>query len=203
MSTANKDGWIGWNGGECPVDNDCLVSVRLRDGTVYEGNEEERGSYWLWTHNGNAGDIIAYRPHKPAAQNPFEWRDRIREIDDSIKSIEAEFNEKMNALEEERVSLVQRLEDEGFRLIGKVDEKLYGNNTRNGDMNDPKNWKYNDVIQCTDNEAYGCFSQGELYDVIGVSNSGNYVYVMEDDDGDLNGWSSDNFKFHSRPSAKN
>lgn len=207
MSTANKDGWIEWNGGGCPVDGITIVDVMLRDGTVCEGEDADKDKEeWIWSHDCGECDIIAYRPHKPAAQNPFEWRDRIREIDDSIKSTEAEFNEKMDALEEERVSLVQRLAYEGFRLIGSINEKLDGLDQRipqhEADMNDPKNWKYNDVIQCTDNEAYGRFSLGELYGVIGVSNCGRRVYVMNDDNGDLNGWSSDNFKFYSRPSDK-
>ena len=38
---------------------------------------------------------------------PLQWRDRVTEIDRTVE-----------ALEEERASLVQKLADEGFALIG-------------------------------------------------------------------------------------
>ena len=57
----DADGWIEWNGGECPVEDNAVIDIRFRDGN------EERGvdADWDWEHSGG-GDIIAYRLHKQA-----------------------------------------------------------------------------------------------------------------------------------------
>ena len=55
----DADGWINWDGGECPVDDYVFFDVRFRCGDVAQGNSWPR-----WTHNGNGRDIIAYRIHK-------------------------------------------------------------------------------------------------------------------------------------------
>lgn len=58
--------WIEWNGGECPVDGDTLVCVKLRSEMTDAFNEE-----WYeaciacdlrWSHdvNDNGSDIISY-----------------------------------------------------------------------------------------------------------------------------------------------
>ena len=58
-----SDGWIKWDGGECPVESDWLVSIKFRDGDTYP---PETGMHVLfWEHVGNNGDIIAYRVVKP------------------------------------------------------------------------------------------------------------------------------------------
>lgn len=127
MSKRNKGGWIRHRGGKCPVETDVLVDVRTRDGMVWLRHNATQDCDW--SHNGCSNDIMAYRLHKPeqvepavvdngeqaempAAKyfdGPLQWRDRIREIDSTVE-----------ALEEERVSLVQKLESEGFRLIEPV-----------------------------------------------------------------------------------
>ena len=69
---AGEDGWIPWEGGECPVPPETLVDVEFRNGV-----RRERSSAWvwssnlgpsdndLWKHEGNPDcHIIAYRLHK-------------------------------------------------------------------------------------------------------------------------------------------
>lgn len=55
---ADADGWIEWDGGECPVPEDTVIDVRLRNG-------EElllQAALWCdWDHDDSAADIIAYR----------------------------------------------------------------------------------------------------------------------------------------------
>lgn len=59
--------WIEWNGGECPVDGDALVCVKLRCEIDEAYNDEwydECIAYdlrWGHTANDNGSDIIAYR----------------------------------------------------------------------------------------------------------------------------------------------
>jgi len=53
------DGWVPWNGGECPVEPESKPTVMFRDG----GCPDSASSRALrWEHNGLAGDIIAYKP---------------------------------------------------------------------------------------------------------------------------------------------
>lgn len=56
------DGWIEWNGGECPTAKESVVEVRFRNGDIW--NSEPAGS-WFWGHALCPGDIIAYRLHNP------------------------------------------------------------------------------------------------------------------------------------------
>lgn len=58
-----SDGWIPWEGGECPVDPDICVEVKLRSGKAWLDNGAEAAGSWDWTHDPNHGieDIIAYR----------------------------------------------------------------------------------------------------------------------------------------------
>lgn len=53
--------WIAWGGGECPVQPETRVCIRVRDG--WEDWEENAG-WWEWKHLGAGGDIVAYRVRK-------------------------------------------------------------------------------------------------------------------------------------------
>lgn len=106
---------------------------------------------------------------------PLQWRDRIRDIDSTVE-----------ALEEERVSLVQKLEAEGFRLIDPVKAEPAE------DMSDWRNWMVGDEVL-----IYGL---SEIYHIEHME-SRDYegelpVYVRG------RGWPRlINIKWHSRPSA--
>lgn len=64
------DGWVEWNGGECPLHPDARVEVRMRSGAKMSGLVSG-GS--MWRHNGGDYDIVAYRLVKPArAETPGE-----------------------------------------------------------------------------------------------------------------------------------
>jgi len=54
----DADGWIKWEGGESPVDDDVMVEVRFRNG---EKNRSSTANTWFWPYRGHSGDIIAYR----------------------------------------------------------------------------------------------------------------------------------------------
>ena len=51
------EGWIEWNSGKCPVEDQASVEAMMRNGQCFKQKAYE----WDWAHNGNAGDIIAYR----------------------------------------------------------------------------------------------------------------------------------------------
>lgn len=56
---ADDDGWIEWNGGECPVDVELYVYVNYRDGC--ELPRAVRAGSQRWDHFGFGGDIVSYR----------------------------------------------------------------------------------------------------------------------------------------------
>ena len=49
--------WVEWAGGECPVDGDIEVEVRLRDNAV----RQEHAGAFAWRYYDECDDIIAYR----------------------------------------------------------------------------------------------------------------------------------------------
>lgn len=62
MPKANKDGWIRHRGGKCPVADGAAVEIRMRDGRFGDS------SMYMsldWEHDGDPGDIMAYRIHAP------------------------------------------------------------------------------------------------------------------------------------------
>lgn len=60
------DGWLPWDGGECPVDPNALVEYKMRGGASSVDNADEI----MWNHSGSSSDIIAYRVvEQPAASS--------------------------------------------------------------------------------------------------------------------------------------
>jgi hypothetical protein len=110
---ANAQGWVRNRGRKNPFDVCTLVDARLRSGEVAVGKFSDN---LHWIHTGNHFDVMAYRVNESVdtaspevtaqVDGPLQWRDRITEIDWEVE-----------ALEEERASLIQKLADEGFKLI--------------------------------------------------------------------------------------
>ena len=75
------DGWIEWNGGDCPVQKGTLVDVKYRDGEEVlnlKALEIDNGygsdaSWAFWKHCMSLTDIIAYRLSKPEAAEAPAW----------------------------------------------------------------------------------------------------------------------------------
>ena len=65
----DADGWIKWEGGECPVPDGVLVDVEYRDGirkfslpaNELVGGKDRDASICFWYDEGVPNDIIAYR----------------------------------------------------------------------------------------------------------------------------------------------
>lgn len=54
---SNEEGWVDWEGGECPVDENELVRVKFRNGEV----DEDSASEYNWHHYWGTSDIVAYK----------------------------------------------------------------------------------------------------------------------------------------------
>lgn len=66
---ADDDGWVEWNGGECPVSGDDIVDVAY---STYGAKLFSAAANSLrWNKRGLGGDIIAYRLHKPEVKPEF------------------------------------------------------------------------------------------------------------------------------------
>lgn len=219
---ASADGWIRHRGGKCPVDGNTVVDIRCRNGRVHEG---EPAYQFIWKHSNDIGDAIAYRIHKPTEQKapeikvthieneagvihaesvssscgpitldwqeaqdsgPLQWRDRILEIDRTVE-----------ALEEERVSLIQRLEGEGFKLLDQVNAKIAEAKQAHEDMSDCRNWKAGDVVECIKDPHTNGIKKGGLYSLTYVNSS--CIGFLDDDQYHRDRGDTENFKFHHRP----
>ena len=71
-ATQSDDGWIPWNGGDCPVEVGTRVDAKFRDGekayNVPAGDcaeDPDSRSALDWSHMESDYDIIAYRVVKP------------------------------------------------------------------------------------------------------------------------------------------
>jgi hypothetical protein len=64
---AEQDGWIEWDGGECPVEPRHGIQIQCRNETRAQAEASfiEAGVFYDWSHRGGTGDIIAYRIVQP------------------------------------------------------------------------------------------------------------------------------------------
>ena len=185
--------------------NSCYVSGSMDGYKAYD-----------WSHNGASLDIMAYRIHKPAEQSetvseeydpqpvslellaksfdycePYEWRDRIRELDAQRAEVEELYQCQIIEITQERESLVQKLAGEGLALVEVVAQPAE-------DMSDPANWRKGDLITFVLDRKDSCFTNGKQYVFEGLDCYGS-ASVLADDEGDENGWAVEYFKWHSRP----
>lgn len=60
----DDDGWIDWNGGECPVHKDTIVEIQTRDGELCA---RTKASDRTWSHDNHPNrNLVRYRIHKEA-----------------------------------------------------------------------------------------------------------------------------------------
>jgi hypothetical protein len=57
MSANDTDVWINWTGDACPVPQDTMVEVILRDGE----QARDTADCFYWTDCGRGKDVIGYR----------------------------------------------------------------------------------------------------------------------------------------------
>lgn len=73
-NSQSNDGWIEWNGGECPVPKGTLVDLRYRQKNYADSigvpalEFGKRSEEDFWRHDYNGLDIIAWRLHQPDQQ---------------------------------------------------------------------------------------------------------------------------------------
>lgn len=72
---ADADGWIEWNGGECPLPKHKKCEHIMRCTPNSDMFHTELAGHLRWTHENLSGDIIAYRPiiDQLASEEPKGW----------------------------------------------------------------------------------------------------------------------------------
>lgn len=87
---------------------------------------------------------------KEESAGPYEWRDRIHEIDAEQKAEVERHCQAMNAYDAERAELVQKLAQEGLALLDKANSLMDAVEERHivpdEDMSDWRNWKTGDLV---------------------------------------------------------
>lgn len=58
IEALDDQGWIKWQGGDCPVAPGVFVDIKFRGGG---GGQERRAISWDWSHHDHPGDIVEYR----------------------------------------------------------------------------------------------------------------------------------------------
>lgn len=67
VALKDKDGFIPWAGGECPVQHNIKVDLKFRDGE--QSSRKLHAGIYYWRHLGNGSDIVAYKVVEEAKIN--------------------------------------------------------------------------------------------------------------------------------------
>lgn len=90
VEPSNKDGWIEWKGGQCPVAPDTIVEVKFRSGT--QTPEGWNAGYFNWDWGDDqSNDILAYRvvgeqPKPDNVNSPSHYKQGSVECIDAIEA---------------------------------------------------------------------------------------------------------------------
>lgn len=87
---AASEGWIEWGGGNTPVDDDCIVDVKFRNGQVENAMPAR---YWEWGNQCHRRDIFAYRLHKPGIKSRANDDRLEQDLNECIGASEAQAHE--------------------------------------------------------------------------------------------------------------
>ena len=197
IAKAAEAKWILHRGVKCPVAAGAVIEYRERNGDIsIEDKPLLLG--WMWIHDGSEHDIMAYRICEPVQlpepeplsvdelqavigkpNGPLNWRDRIHAIDATVE-----------ALEEERASLVQLLQGEGLALIERACVATAE------DMSDWRNWKVGDLVTVIDSGKW----MNKNGSVIQVQAIDGEIDTLPIEAGKI-WYYPEMLKFHSRPSA--
>lgn len=187
---ADSEGWIPWDGGECPLPDGAGHEVKFLDGDI---EEDESPETWQWGNDGSSGDIIAYRPilseqSEPDAKQSLtvDLLTRLRVAQEASKDFDA-------ALEE----LSEQLCELGYQLVPITPEVAL--EVPSEDMSDWRNWREGDKIQCISSKGWeDTFVSGAVYTITSRWAGG---IDLDSRPVALSGF-ADDFKFHSRPKVQ-
>lgn len=200
VTLQNGNPWRPHNGGPCPVDRGTLVDVRYRDGMKRHGlpaRESCQGAYEasepFWVDEESCMDITAWRYHAPAQeeQEPMSQDSPLKRLRTALqrrREAEADYQQALADVREEL--------GEGFSIVER--------DQPSEDMDDPKNWRVGDVVECVKDEWFSveAFSIGGKYTIMGFDEDfkkkDKYIRA-DDEEGDCMTVPADHFRFVRRP----
>lgn len=196
---ADADGWIPWNGGECPLPDSVRCVVRDE-----HCETNGRASEVSWRHEepqsrGAGFNITAYRPILAEKEEvkEFDIDDRSTYFVYSNNTVFARLRQATEAAESIPAILaeINALLPDGYCVEKKT--------AATGDMENHENWKEGDILECIRDDVAYC-TKGNLY---AIGHDGDGDYGIFDNDGDVLStrypggeyYSSRFFRFHSLP----
>lgn len=68
---ADANGWIQWDGGDCPVPDETLVNLKVREESKKTYRDYAcNASFLSWKHSNSAHDVVAYRVVRETTEEP-------------------------------------------------------------------------------------------------------------------------------------
>lgn len=206
---ADADGWIPWNGGECPLPDghaynfatECAPGKRA--GEIYREPEKN-----YWGKEAGSLNIIAYLPILAEKEEPRRHGRTIVHIPESQQSVFDRLKSAIAASESipDIIAEIDALLPEGYCVVkrGDVNEahiEGIGGVTLTSqpaeDMSDWRNWREGDRVEAIQSSGRG-YVKGTVYTISAIDN-GVVDTVMDSQGYDDNGWGAQFFRFHSRP----
>jgi hypothetical protein len=196
---ADAEGWIKWDGGECPLPDDCLCHYNMVNGSW---PRTCAARFLRWDRAGSEGDIIAYRP---ILDNPVVKESLTAPAPDyDPRSVSFNLLKRLEAAHEAAQSIPE-LEAELREVLGSMGYDLVARNPfvepesateTPQDMSDWRNWRDGDYLMCITGSITG-FKDGNCYQ---IETYMGHLCVPDDDD-DKRSLDSNHyrFRFHSRP----
>ena len=214
---ADAEGWIKWEGRECPLPNDARCEVRFLRG---ETSIERSALALYWQADGDYSDITHYRPildkqealEQPECTWPCEKADCIKppesitkesSMTDILSRLDAAY-EAASQIPDILAELRERLSKHGYDLV--VRDPFANGAYSEQDVSDWRSWRKGDLIECILETK--SFTVGRTYEVKSVETAdyeGGLPVLLFCDSGNAY-WPSNietHFRFHSRSSSKN
>jgi len=179
MIQADADGWIPWNGGECPLPDEVRFDAMFRDGDSTNNNSPK---FWRWSHYGVPIDIIAYRPISILNEQQELTMHPTDKLAAARKALEAAQKQYDEALAEHQADYPW----------------LHGDDKPARDL-PPEEWRVGDVVEWVSHGPLGC-TKGTSYRIVGFKwVKASLKIIVVDDQNDRIGYRASAFRFHSRP----
>ena len=209
---AESEGWIPWEGGECPLPDECKCQIELQDG---ERPLPEPSRRWAWARNIGEFTIAAYRPilSETAEKVENHCSEAVtKAINDGILR---RFEEARTVKFEKQSSVFDRLKSaiaasesipaiiaeidamlpDGYCVVQSVQPPTLDLQPAE-DMSDWKKWSTGDLLECV-RPKQGYLTLKGHYTM--ADREYGCVCVDKDDSGDEGVFDHDRFRFHSRP----
>lgn len=207
---ADEEGWIKWDGGECPLPDGVACDIKDADSDIL--TRIKVPSVMRWSKIGSGGDIIAYRPildeQESVVKESLTTEQCYGKADGYVPPLQydprsASFNvlKRLEAAHE-AAQKIPDLEAELRDVLGRMGYDLVARSpfVEQPDEIPSDRWAKGYLVTCVDNEGMEkCLTVGRVYQVARNHPDLKRVVIEMGNRGRAEECSSYRFKFHSRP----